>query len=484
MGINPASLALKRRRTKIVATLGPASTDPRVIDDLIAAGVNVVRLNMSHGDHDSHRMRFDRVRAAAERRGATVAILADLCGPKIRVGKLEGGAVTLVAGAPVTVTTRPVVGTAAFLPSEYAGLPRDVKTGDRILLDDGNLELRVDSVEDPDVGCTVVHGGILKDHKGMNLPGVAVSAPCLTAKDRDDARFALELGVDFLALSFVKEAQDVRTLRDLVSASGKNAGIIAKIERREALESIEAIIDASDGIMIARGDLGVELPPEEVPVTQDQLIDMARGHDRPVIVATQMLESMVEHPRPTRAEVMDVSHAVSAGADAVMLSAETAAGAFPVEAVRMMDRIARQTEGYLWGHGYFASLTEDDEDPRPMPIGDAMARSIALLSRDLWVRAIVIVAQSVTSATNVSASRPAAPVLAVSPDEGACRRMSLLWGVEPVRAETASLEASPDLARRLTKDLGLAADGQYILVVRGFSSDPARNAPSITALAV
>lgn len=484
MGINPASLALKRRRTKIVATLGPASSDARVIEALIAAGVNVVRLNMSHGDHEAHRARYNLVRCAAAAAGAPVAVLADLCGPKIRVGRLQGGKVDLVDGSSVTLTTRDVEGGPGLIPSEYAALPTDVKRGDRILLDDGNLELAVSGVEGTEVACRVVHGGVLKDRKGINLPGVSISAPSLTAKDRDDARFALELGVDFLALSFVRRAQDVLDLRELVTASGWRAGIISKIERPEALANIEAIIDASDGIMIARGDLGVELPPEEVPVTQDQLIDMARGRDRPCIVATQMLESMVEHARPTRAEVVDVSHAVSAGADAVMLSAETAVGAYPVEAVRMMDRIARQTEGYLWGHGYFASLTEKDDDPRPMPIADAMARSIALLSRDLWVRAIVIVAQGVTSARNVSASRPAAPVLAVSPDAAACRRMSLLWGVEPVQLEPALLEASPDLARRLTKDFGLASEGQYILVVRGFSSDPAKNAPSITAIAV
>ncbi|MDX1514700.1 MAG: pyruvate kinase, partial [Gammaproteobacteria bacterium] len=353
MGIDTEVQLLRNRRTKIVATLGPASREPATIAALVEAGVNMFRLNMSHGDHASHGETFSAIRAASDKAGRAIAVLADLAGPKIRVGRFRDGAITLEEGATVVVTTRDIVGEPGLVPSQYAGLSTDVRDGDRILLADGVMELRVDEVSGTEISCTVVQGGLLSDRKGINLPEVAVSAPCLTEKDRADAKFMIGLGVDFLGLSFVRRGEDVLELKSLIEAWGGTAGIIAKIQRPEALTNSESIIDAADGIMVARGDLGVELPPEQVPIAQHELIDHGRRKNKPVIVATQMLESMIENPRPTRAEVADVSQAVFGGADAVMLSGETASGAHPVAAVRMMNRIARHTEGYLWERGAF-----------------------------------------------------------------------------------------------------------------------------------
>jgi pyruvate kinase len=476
---------LKNRRTKIVATLGPASASAAVIAELVGAGVSMFRLNMSHGSQDGHRAVYELVRAAAAAAGQPVAVMADLCGPKIRVGTFRGGSILLAPGAAVTVTVRTVEGGPGLIPSQYAALAADVRAGDRILLADGLMELRVERVEGTEIACTVVEGGTLFDRKGINLPGVAVSAPCLTEKDKDDARFALGLGVDYLALSFVRRAADVEQLRELVRARGGEAGIIAKIERPEGLDNAESILEAADGVMVARGDLGVELPPERVPVAQRYLVDLARRKSKAVIVATQMLESMVENARPTRAEVTDVSAAVSSGADAVMLSAESASGAHPVAAVAMMDRIARQTEGYQWGHGHFGSIaTGDPCDGRAVSLADAVARATAQLSRDLAVRAIFVASRSGRSAAEVAAARPAAPIVALAAGERACRRFNLLWGVLPVVVTEEDARDLPRTARRLALEMGLAQPGQNVLVVRGFAPDPEHSAPTITVLEV
>jgi pyruvate kinase len=474
---------LKRRRTKVVATLGPASSSPLVLAELVGAGVDVFRLNMSHGDHAGHAANYAAVRAAAEAAGRHVAVLADLCGPKIRCGRFAGGSIELEAGRPVTVTVRDVEGGPGLIPSQYAALAGDVEPGDRILLDDGNLELRVEGVAGTEVACRVVHGGRLSDRKGINLPGVAVSAPSLTDKDRRDAAFALGLGVDLLALSFVRRAADVHELRALIDATGKRCAIVAKIEKPEALAEYESILDACEAVMVARGDLGVELNPEQVPVVQDLLVDRARARHRPVIVATQMLESMIEHARPTRAEVSDVSHAVASGADAVMLSAESASGRHPLLAVRMMDRIARQTEAYLWQQGAFGSIADArSAADGALPVVDAVARSTAHLSRDLRVRAIVVVSRNGTSASVVSSARPAAPVVSVSALEQTCRWMSLLWGIVPVLVPEARLADPQALARDTARALELADPGDRILLVQGFNEDPARATPSVTVL--
>ena len=485
MAMDPEFELLKYRRTRIVATLGPASSNDEIITELVKAGVSMFRLNMSHGNHDGHRAAYARVRKAAAAAGRPIAIMADLCGPKIRVGTFRGGSIQLVPGERVTVTVRDVEGAPGLIPSGYAALADDVRAGNRILLADGVLELRVDRVEGTEIDCTVVEGGTLSDHKGINLPGVAVSAPCLTEKDKDDARFALALGVDYLALSFVRRASDVTELRDLVRSLGGEVGIIAKIERPEGLENAESILNAADGVMVARGDMGVELPPERVPVAQRFLVDLARTKSKAVIVATQMLESMIENARPTRAEVSDVSAAVSSGTDAVMLSAETASGAHPVGAVSMMDRIARETEGYQFGHGRFRSIVPGDpSDARPVALADAIARATAQLSRDLRVRAIFVVSQSGRSAAEVSSARPAAPIVAVTAVVRTSRRINLLWGVLPVVVSEQDLLDLPATARRLALEMGLAVPGQYILTVRGFAPNPAQSTPTVTVLAV
>ena len=484
MGIDTDIKLLIYRRTKIVATVGPSSNDNGTIERLITAGVNVFRLNMSHGTHKDHAETYRRIRKTAEKLERPIAVLADLCGPKIRVGAFQHGRVDLAISNSVTVTCRDVIGSTGIIPSQYRALADDVEVGNRILLDDGNIELLVKSVDGTEITCQVITGGMLSDHKGMNLPGVNISSPSLTEKDRIDAHFALQLGVDFLALSFVRRGSDVEDLRALISETNSHIAIVAKIEKPEALDNISEIMDAADAIMVARGDLGVELPPQAVPNAQDQLIDMARSHRKPVIVATQMLESMIDHPRPTRAEVSDVANAVRGGADAVMLSAETASGKYPVEAVKMMDDIARQTEAYLWRQGAFGSLTRHCEIARPFQIDDALSESMAQLSRDLLVRAIIVISLQGHSLAVMSSSRPAAPMIGICPDHRSSRIASLLWGVIPVTVDPAEIDNPNLLARRIILELGLAIEGQTILVVRGFSSNPKQNTPSVTVVTV
>lgn len=482
MAINPALEWLKRRRTKVVATLGPASNQPDTIAELIKAGVNMFRLNMSHGDHAIHARTVTHIREQATNANAMISILADLAGPKIRVGQFPGGPIELVEGESVVVTMRDVPGEPGLIPSQYEALALDVEAGDRVLLADGAMELAVESVAGTEVACRVILGGMLSDRKGINLPGVTVSAPCLTTKDKADATFMLEHDIDFFGLSFVRRAQDIEELRRLIEANGGKSGIIAKIERPEALEASEEIIAASDGLMVARGDLGVELPPEQVPIAQHELIGRTRRQNKPVIVATQMLESMIDNPRPTRAEVSDVAHAVMSGTDAIMLSGETAAGSYPVSAVAMMNRIARQSEAYLWKQGAFEEIstaTGPETDPN---FGDSIAHAVAQLSRELGVRAIVTISRGGMSAATMSAARPAAPVLALSPDAASCRRMNLMWGIVPLLVGEESLHDGVALARRVALESGLAERGDFILLVRGFAADSQQAAPSITVL--
>ena len=484
MRINTDITLLLNCRTKIVATLGPSSNDIATIEALIQAGADVFRLNMSHGTHDSHAAAYKHIRAAAGKLEKPIAVLADLCGPKIRVGVFPEGRIELAAGETVTVTCRNVTGAKGLIPSQYTALAGDVKTGDRILLDDGNLALTVQSVAGTEITCEVLNGGILSNHKGMNLPGVNISTPSLTEQDRLDARFALEMGVDFLALSFVRRGSDVEMLRTMITQNGAHAAIVAKIEKPEALDNIDEIMAASDAIMVARGDLGVELPPQTVPNAQDQLIDLARALRKPVIVATQMLESMTEHPRPTRAEVSDVAHAVRSGADAVMLSAETASGRYPVQTVRMMDGIARQTEAYLWQQGAFGALTWHSDTPRPLPVEDALSEAMAHLSRDLLVRAIVGISQNDHSLAVMSSSRPSAPIVGICPDIKTSCIANLLWGVLPATVAPHEIDDPIALARKIVLERGLAVAGQIILLVQGFSNDPQKNNPSVSVIRV
>ncbi len=473
---------LKRRRTKIVATVGPASNSPEMLARLIELGVNVFRLNFSHGTQDSHAEAYACIREAATKAHQHVAILADLCGPKIRCGKFEGGFIELTAGQEVLITTRPgAVGKPGVICSEYQELGKDVKAGDRVLLDDGNLELRVLTSDGIDVKCAVVHGGKLKDKKGINLPGVAVSAPALTGKDRNDALFAAKLGVDYLALSFVRSAADVRDLKQLLSANSVSTPVISKIEKPEALQVIGEIIEVSDGVMVARGDLGVEMPAEEVPLIQQELVRLSRKLHKPVIVATQMLESMIASPRPTRAEVTDVASAAFGHTDAVMLSAETASGKYPAEAVATMDRVLRMVEGYSWKHRYFGKVSalENDELLR---VPSAVSRAASTLSGDLDVRAVVVPTRSGNTARMVCSERPAAPVVALAADSATCRRLALSWGVAPELTSPDALEHPAVAARELVLKQDLGKRGERILLVWDADRNHAGAEPTVSVL--
>lgn len=475
---------LINRRTKIVATLGPSSCSEVLIGELIDGGVDVFRLNLSHGVYADHREWFERIRRVSSAKGQSVAVLADLCGPKIRVGQFPGGSMTLEEGTRVTVVSDPRLVGPSIIESHYPELAQDVKPGDRILLDDGNLELRVENVEDGRVRCLVVVGGQLKDHKGMNLPGVKLSTPSLTDKDRRDAKFAAELGVDLIALSFVRRATDVLELRELLKSCGRVVPIVSKIEKPEALLEMGAILDASDAIMVARGDLGVELPPERVPNIQEELVDAARARQRPVIIATQMLESMVTSARPTRAEVTDVANAVRSGADAVMLSGETASGSHPVAAVRMMDVVVRETESYLFAHGEFGTFdqytptTPNKADLHSLPL--AVANAVAQLSRELAIRAVVVIAAEDPAVAVLSASRPAAPIIAVSSSLRTRALAHLSWGVKLPHRTDLDVSRPEELARSLVLAAGLAKSGDIVLLVRGFSD----GSPTVTAVTV
>ena len=486
LSLDLTRVALKYRRTRVIATVGPASSSAEVLLAL-AQQVDVFRLNFSHGSRAGHAEVFHRIRAAAEAVGRPVGVLADLSGPKIRVGRFPEGGIDLVAGASVVVTVADVVGGPGLIVSEYRDFARDVGPGSRVLLDDGKLELRVVSVAGDEVHCEVVHGGRLSDKKGMNLPGTVLSTPALTEKDRGDALFAAELGVDFVALSFVRRAQDVLDLRQVLAEAGYQTPIIAKIEKPEALEEIGAILEATDGIMIARGDLGVEMPAEEVPLIQAELIRLAVEANRPVIVATQMLESMTESARPTRAEVTDVAGAAIAGADAVMLSGETATGRHPVEAVATMDRILRQVEGHQWRVGQFGQVlvhshSPEDEATPELRMVEALSRAVASLSRDLSVRAIFTPTASGRTARMVAAERPAAPVVALTPDPATARRLMLCWGVLPVAVDDLAQGHLAPEARRIAALLGLAKPGEFLLLVYNPTAEPGSEAPTVTVL--
>jgi len=455
-------------RTKIVATLGPASETPELIGALLEGGVDVFRLNFSHGSHDEHAARVAHIRRAARRIGANVCILQDLQGPKIRTGRLKGGkAVMLEAGRRLTITTRSLLGDADCVSTTYRALPRDVRRGDRILLDDGLLELRVVGKTREAVHCEVAVGGPLGQHKGINLPGVLVSAPAMTAKDRRDLAFGLQLGVDAIALSFVRRATDVQAARRAIRRAGCDTPIVAKIEQPEAIDDLSAILDASDGVMVARGDLGVEMPPERVPVLQKRIIREANQWGKPVIVATQMLDSMIRNPRPTRAEASDVANAIFDGTDAVMLSGETAVGAYPVEAVRMMSRIAEEAETV------FRPVRSAPEDERPLSVPAAMADAAVRAAEDIRAAAIVVFTLSGATARLVAQRRPACRIHAFCPVPAQCRRLALVWGVEAHAAAMAhSTDALVATADRQLRLLGAVRRGDVIVLVGGATPLP------------
>ena len=459
------------RATKIVATIGPASRTPEVVEAMVRAGMDVARLNFSHQTPEVHAEAFRQVRAVSERCGRPVAILQDLSGPKIRVGLLAGGAVELTPGAVVRITTDPLPeGTVERFSCTYEGLARDLSPGNRILLDDGLLELRVvESDKQREVKAEVVRGGLLRQKKGINLPGARLSTPAMTEKDKSDLAFGLELGVDYVALSFVREAEDVMQLRDLIARSGKPVPhIVSKIERPEALAHLDAIITASDAIMIARGDLGVETPIERLPLLQKDIIRRAHAQDRPVITATQMLESMTEHALPTRAEVSDVANAILDGTDAVMLSGETAAGQYPVESVATMARIAEVADGEAERNRPTpADLSAVD------PVPDAVGEAVEILVRRLSARLIIAATESGRTARYLASSRPPAPILGYSPYPRTVQRMALYHGVWPVLGREATDWSSVVAeAIRFAAARGLVAKGDFVVLVAGTRFGP------------
>lgn len=416
------------KRTKIVCTLGPSTESDEVLDALLEAGLDCARLNFSHGTQEYHATTAARVREASRRARRPVAILADLCGPKMRIGTFEHGKITLVKGAEFTLTTRAVVGNEREVSVTYQPLPDDVKEGDAILLDDGLMCLRVVGKNATDVFTIVEDAGVLSNKKGLNLPGSTLSAPALTDKDRSDLAFAVEtLKVDYVALSFVRSADDVRQAQKLAGG----VPIIAKIEKPEALECFQEILEAADGIMVARGDLGVEVGSEKVPLVQKRLIRETNERGKIVITATQMLDSMIRNPRPTRAEAADVANAVMDGTDAVMLSGETASGLYPVESVKMMSSIVREVEA-----GWLTELSQTVRDLKLTGTEDwrfptATARAAALLASHLPLGAVVCFTKDGRTASIISEHRPRAPIVAITDDSRAATRMALLWGVMP-----------------------------------------------------
>ncbi len=461
---------LQYRRMKIVATIGPATRSPRMLKKLISAGLNVARINFSHGEASEHVKVMADIRKVAKQLDKSVAILADLCGPKIRVGKFKNDFISLKENSVITITTDSVTGDDGLIPSQYKRLAKEVKTGETILLDDGNLELKVEKVvDDRNVKARVIRGGVLKNNKGMNLPFTNMKISALTNKDKRDVRFAIEGGADYIGLSFVRSPEDIRDLRKLLRKLGaENIHIIAKIEKPEALESIGEIIKLSDGIMVARGDLGVELPAKKVPLIQNKLIQLSNHDNKPVIVATQMLESMISNSRPTRAEVTDVAGACQAGADAVMLSGETAVGKYPIEAVEMMDSILRETEAYQFysQKGKFTKAAPDLNGE----LHEAIGTSIAQLSRDLMVRSVLVMSRSGYSARLISADRPAAPILALVQDEQVRRRLNLLWGVYPFPIKKGyDIKDVPAYGENLIKKLELGQKDDFLLLLAGLT---------------
>lgn len=455
------------RRAKIVATLGPASQDEETLKKLLAAGMNVARLNYSHGSSKSYAELIQRLRAVAARHETPLCVLQDLQGPKIRVGSLPQGGIFLDVGEEVTLTTEPDA-KGEGIPVDFAELPQFVNKGGRILLDDGNLELEALEVKEHSVRARVVIGGQLKSQKGINLPGADLDIPGFTAKDERDLVEGLKQGVDMVAISFVRTAEDVHTARRAISKHAPDrmdTPIIAKLERAEALNNLAEIIEAADGVMVARGDLGVEMPPESVPIAQKQIIDTANREGKLVITATQMLDSMIHNPRPTRAEASDVANAIFDGTDAVMLSGETAIGSYPVESVTMMDAIIREAESHSkqWGHWKGSTGSATREDAISMTLA---AREMA---HDLSVAAITVFTQSGRTARLMSKTFPRVPIFGFTPEERTYNRMAMYWGVFPylvnlsntIEDMLASLEATT-LAKTPVKP------GQQVVVISGF----------------
>jgi pyruvate kinase len=455
-------------RTKIICTIGPSTQSVEMMVRLIEAGMDVARLNFSHGSREQHQKVIDNLKQASKITGENITILQDLGGPKIRTGLLEEKSVELATGDMFTFTTREIRGNAKLVSTTYQQLPQDIKKGDTILVDDGKMKFKAESMTETDVVCRIVNGGMLTEKKGMNLPDVKVSLPSFTEKDADDLRFGLANDIDYVALSFVRSERDIRNLREFLvkeAPKGKRIPIVAKIERGEAVEDINSIIGASDVIMVARGDLGVELPTEDVPIIQKMVVRLCNEEGVPVIVATQMLESMIENPRPTRAEANDVANAVLDGADAVMLSAETSVGKFPVEAVQMMDRIIKKAEIRYRDHFDVARQRSTEE----LTILDATAKAACVIANEIDAKAIVVITHSGFSAINMAKFRPKALILAVTGREKILRRLNLVWGVRGVIVP--DFVADTDTAfQRINEELrklNYVQSGDYVIYTVG-----------------
>ena len=450
-------------RTKIVCTIGPASSSPDVMRELLRAGMSVARINFSHGDHATHARAIATLRQVAAEEGQLVALMADLQGPKLRVGEIEGGAVELHEGDLVVLTPHPRPGVTAEIPLPHPELLRDLQAGQAVLLDDGNLELVVLQAGEEGLKCRVVVGGPLTSHKGINVPGATLHFSVLTPKDREDAGFALEQGVDFFALSFVRRAADVRELRQFLKGRGADVSLVAKIEKREALADFDAILAEADGIMVARGDLGVETPAEEVPFHQKHIIRACLQAGKPVITATQMLQTMIENPRPTRAEASDVANAILDGTDAVMLSGETAVGRYPVEAVQTMATICANAEAHL----PHAPLLPGGAGG-PETITEAISRAAVGIAAEVGASAIITATMSGRTARMVARHRPAVPVIAVTPNPATCSRLALVWGVVPV--QVAEFSTTDDMVTTMAQaayEKGLVSWGDPLVLTAG-----------------
>jgi pyruvate kinase len=439
------------RRAKIICTIGPACNNEAMMRDLLRLGMDIARLNFSHGTHEDHAHNIQRLRRAAEREGRTLCILQDLQGPKIRTGLLEQRKpVLLKPGSIVTITPDEAPGNATRISTTFPGLARELSPGARILLSDGLIELIVRGVRGKDVLCDVINGGMLGEHKGINLPGVALSIPALTQKDRKDLEFGIRHGIDAIALSFVRTPADVAEAKKIIASHRSDVPVIAKLEKPQAIDHLEEILEVADGVMVARGDLGVEMAPEKVPVIQKHVIRRAAAWRKPVITATQMLESMIENPRPTRAEASDVANAVFDGTDAVMLSAETASGKYPRESVSIMSRIIVEAESNIAELGPMRRRRE----PRGISVAETICEAIAHAAEDLSMGAIAIFTETGNTARMISKYRPRAPIYAFTHVEPVVHRMNLYWGVHPIRcrlansAEQMVLMAEQDLVRR------------------------------------
>ena len=452
------------RKTKIICTLGPSTDKEGVLRDLIANGMNVARFNFSHGSHEEHLGRLEKLKALREELGKPVAALLDTKGPEIRLKDFKNGVENLVAGQTFTLTTRDVEGTNEICSITYKDLPMDVEPNGIIMLDDGLIKLQIQTVNDTDIVCTVLNNGKIKNKKGVNVPGVHLSMPYMSQRDKDDIIFGIEQGYDFIAASFVRTAQDVYDIRNLLNQYDSNIRIIAKIENREGVNNIDSILAAADAVMVARGDLGVEIDFTELPGIQKTIIDRSFSFGKPIVTATQMLDSMIVNPRPTRAEISDVANAIYDGTSAIMLSGETAAGAYPVEALKTMSAIAERTEQ----EGFHLRGRTMDFNPGKISVSDATAHAACLTARDVNAAAIVTVSESGTTARLLSKYRPQQPIIACVMREQVQRQLSLSWGITPLMMSLAhSTDELIEMSTSLAKENGYLHNGELAVVTAG-----------------